>query len=102
MLAVLLAAFGSVFDLGGESLAVLVLVERALPVLGDSTALWEALSFENVERISTLLTAGAAVHALYARWLSSYVGHAGYREVGPYRDVGHVAIGLGDDPGGVV
>jgi len=56
---VLLAALGSVFDLSGEFISVLVLVERSLPVLGTSTA-WDPAGFVFYERIVTLLTAGAA------------------------------------------
>jgi len=56
---VLVAALGSVFDLSGESLSVLVLVERSLTALGDSM-LWDHAGFEFHERVVTLLTAGAA------------------------------------------
>ena len=60
---VMLAAAGSVFDLSGESLSVLVLVEQSVPELGDVT-LWDQATFTWSERLATLLTAGAA-NALY-------------------------------------
>jgi hypothetical protein len=62
---VLLAAAGMVFDLSGEAISVLVLVELA-PAAGvtQSAIAWDAAAFLRAERIATLLTAGAA-NALY-------------------------------------
>jgi hypothetical protein len=59
--AVLIGSLGMVCDLSGEALSVLVLVER-LPELADtnSAPAWNAADFLHVERIATLLTAGAA------------------------------------------
>jgi hypothetical protein len=56
---VLVAALGSVFDLSGESLSVLVLVERS-QVAQEDSMLWDHAGFEFYERAVTLLTAGAA------------------------------------------
>jgi len=62
---VLLAAFGMVCDLSGESLSALVLVEQALARLGHATgADWDPAVYQSIERTATLLTAGAA-NALY-------------------------------------
>jgi hypothetical protein len=62
---VLLAAIGSVFDLSGESLSVLVLAERAqLLEDGGTAGVWDSESYIWIERVATLLTAGAA-NALY-------------------------------------
>jgi hypothetical protein len=59
--AVLLAALGMVCDTSGESLMILVLVERAAPAISESTgASWDSAAFEGLERTITLLTAGAA------------------------------------------
>ncbi len=56
---VLVAALGLVFDLSGEWLSVLVLVERSLAA-HEHSMLWDHAGFEFVERVVTLLTAGAA------------------------------------------
>ena len=56
---VLLAGLGSVFDLSGESLSVLTLVEYSPLTLADPM-LWDRAGFESRERLITLLTAGAA------------------------------------------
>jgi hypothetical protein len=56
---VLLAAMGFVCDVSGESLSVLMLVERSRPVLEDAVH-WDRAGFEYLERIICLLTAGAA------------------------------------------
>jgi len=56
---VMLAAAGCVFDLSGESVSVLILVEQSLPALKDLT-LWDPAAFQWYERVATLLTAGAA------------------------------------------
>ena len=61
--AVMLAAFGSVCDLAGESLSVLVLTEVSKPALTDSS-MWDPTSFLRLERVAVLLTAGAA-NSLY-------------------------------------
>jgi len=58
--AVLLAAVGAVCDLSGESLSVLVLVEQATQRLADGLTVNQLSGFVHVERIATLLTAGAA------------------------------------------
>jgi hypothetical protein len=65
--AVLIAAFGTVFDFSGEVLSILVLVERAASSLafsGFGAHPWDAPAFLSVERKFTLLSAGAA-NALY-------------------------------------
>jgi hypothetical protein len=61
--AVLIAAFGTVFDFSGEVLAILVLAERAgtaLAFTGVGTHPWDAPAFLSAERSFTLLSAGAA------------------------------------------
>jgi hypothetical protein len=64
-MAVLIAAFGMVCDLSGEALSVLMLVESAPAAdIAQSASAWNAAGFLQVERIATLLTAGAA-NALY-------------------------------------
>ncbi|MEX2310621.1 MAG: hypothetical protein WD738_23845 [Pirellulales bacterium] len=50
--AVLVAAFGTVFDFSGEGLSILLLVERATS--------YDAAAFTSAERAFTLLSAGAA------------------------------------------
>jgi hypothetical protein len=65
--AVLIAAFGTVFDFSGEVLSILVLVERAglaLAFDGVGPHPWDAPAFLSTERRFTLLSAGAA-NALY-------------------------------------
>lgn len=59
LLGVLLAGAGSVFDLTGEALSVLVLSERSAGVLTDAAA-WNSAPFRATERAATLLTAGIA------------------------------------------
>jgi hypothetical protein len=65
LVAVMVAAVGMVFDLSGEALSVLFLVERSPTIGSGSTASWDAAPFTDVERIATLLTAGAS-NALYS------------------------------------
>ncbi len=58
---VLLAACGMVFDLSGEGLSTLTLVEQAQAAVGaNSSALTNAAGYENLERTITLFTAGAS------------------------------------------
>jgi hypothetical protein len=57
--AVLLAAVAFVCDLTGEGISLLLLREHSLPVLTDP-AQFDTTAFLNCERVSTLLTAGAA------------------------------------------
>lgn len=58
---VVLAALGVVFDLSGESLSALVLVEQAMSLVGQSAGIsWNSSGYESIERTATLLTAGAA------------------------------------------
>jgi hypothetical protein len=60
---VLIAAFGTIFDLSGEGLLILSLVERAASVFafeGELFHPWNAAAFMSVERSFTLLSAGAA------------------------------------------
>jgi hypothetical protein len=65
-IAVLIAASGMVCDLSGEAISVLVLVDRAPTATFTATeGTWDAGPFIQVERIATLLTAGAA-NAFYA------------------------------------
>jgi hypothetical protein len=64
MIAVLIAALGMVFDLSGEALSVLGLVERPPPIAGSVPVTWDPTAFTNIERTATLLTAGAS-NALY-------------------------------------
>lgn len=59
VLGVLLAGIGSMFDLTGETLSVLVLSERSDGVLTDA-ATWNSAPFTATERAATLLTAGIA------------------------------------------
>jgi hypothetical protein len=55
-----------VCDLSGESLSALLLVESASPTgTAETAGAWNAAGFMHVERIATLLTAGAA-NALYS------------------------------------
>lgn len=64
-IAVIVAAVGMVCDLSGEAMSVLLLVERAPAAsIAQTTAEWDEAAFIHVERIVTLLTAGAA-NALY-------------------------------------
>jgi hypothetical protein len=64
-IAVLIAAVGMVCDLTGEALSVLLLVESAPPIgTAESMSTWDAARFLHIERIATLLTAGAS-NALY-------------------------------------
>jgi hypothetical protein len=63
MIGIVLAALGSLCDLSGESLGVLVLVERAAWAISHPTY-WDRPAFEVCERVITLLTAGFA-NALY-------------------------------------
>ena len=57
--AVLLAALGSVFDMSGESISILFVLERA-QLLVEQTTDWTQAEFLWQERISVWLTAGAA------------------------------------------
>ena len=59
--AVLIAALGMVCDLSGEALSVLLLAESAAPSgIAQSTTAWDTTKFLQIERIATLLTAGAS------------------------------------------
>jgi hypothetical protein len=61
--AVLIAAFGTVFDFSGEGLSILVLVERAASALameGELSSSWDPAAFISAERSFTLLSAGVA------------------------------------------
>jgi hypothetical protein len=60
-IAVVIAAFGTVFDFSGEGLSILLLVERAAgSIAGELHSSWDAAAFTNVERGFTLFSAGAA------------------------------------------
>ena len=59
ILAVMLAGLGMVFDLSGETLLIALAVEWGQLAASHSRR-WSAADFANLERISTLLTAGAA------------------------------------------
>jgi hypothetical protein len=62
-IAVLIAAFGTVFDFSGEGSLILLAVERAasvLPLDGKPISQWNAAGFISAERAFTLLSAGAA------------------------------------------
>jgi hypothetical protein len=64
-IAVLIAALGMVCDLSGESLSVLLLVENVPPIgTAEPMSAFDAARFLRIERIATLLTAGAS-NALY-------------------------------------
>jgi hypothetical protein len=64
-IAVLIAALGMVCDLSGEALSVLLLVESVPPIgMTQAASTWDAARFLQIERIATLLTAGAS-NALY-------------------------------------
>jgi hypothetical protein len=64
-IAVLVAAFGTVFDFSGEGLSILLLVERsASSITEESHSSWNAAALTSIERSFTLLSAGAA-NALY-------------------------------------
>jgi hypothetical protein len=61
--AVVITAFGTIFDFSGEGLSILVLVERAASALAFDNQLfhsWDAAAFMSIERSFTLLSAGAA------------------------------------------
>jgi len=62
-IAVLIAAFGTVFDFSGEGSLILLLAEQAasVPTPGDGPVQhWNAAAFMSIERSFTLLSAGAA------------------------------------------
>ena len=58
--AVSVAWIGTVFDLTGEGILTLSVVECARPVLAEGLRGWDPVAFESLQRISTLLTAGVA------------------------------------------
>lgn len=59
-LAVVVAAFGTVFDFSGEGSLILLLVEWLPKISGGSFAVWDFAPFARTERAFTLLSAGAA------------------------------------------
>lgn len=63
MLAIAIAGAGAIFDLSGEFLAVLVLVEKSAGAIAHA-ATWDSSAFESCQRLVTVLTAGFA-NSLY-------------------------------------